>query len=84
MSTPDRVVCYHKPFPCGNGSVTIVQCSPDHEHVRDSQTWYEKSIDCKVCNSKYNIAQIDEGMERFVILKPENSNQGVVRLLKID
>ena len=84
MSTTDRVICYNKPCPCGEGTITITECSPDHPYARDSQTWYKSKINCETCKTKYTIEQIDEDFKRYIILNPGDENQEFIRLISVD
>lgn len=84
MSTTDRVTCYNKPCPCGEGVIIITECSPDHPYVRDSQTWYESKFNCETCKTEYKIEQLDEDFKRYIILYPRDENREVIRLISID
>lgn len=84
MSTIDRVTVYNKPCPCNKGNVTIIECSPDHPFVRESQTWYEGKLDCEKCTAKYKIDQLDNENGRRIIIKPYDKTKESIYLINID
>ncbi len=83
MSTTDYSVVYDKPCPCGAGRITITKCSPDHQYARESQTWYEESLDCGICRKKCEILRIDENDSRFIVLR-QCSDNSTINLIEID
>jgi hypothetical protein len=46
--------------PCGQGRITVTNCSPDHPYARDSQSWRENDIKCSDCEAKYRILEQDK------------------------
>lgn len=52
MATDDITVV-SSPCPCGKGSISVTQTSPDHPWVRASQIHYEAALECSACAKDY-------------------------------
>lgn len=84
MSTIDKV-SRNYPCPCGHGTITITECSPDHLYARNSQTWYEAEIDCDECKSKFTIDQKDDNEgKRYIVIRPHDEDSEPIHITTID
>jgi hypothetical protein len=59
-----------RPCPCGQGSIKVVQESPDHPWARADQTSYTGFLKCDECAEQYAIAD-NFGGRPFLALKIE-------------
>ena len=55
MATDDCSVMVERPCPCGNGTVVVLDCMPDHPWARASQRFLKSSLDCNECAKVYLI-----------------------------
>ena len=58
------------PCPCGQGTITVTQASPDHPWVKASQITYSAEIDCEVCRQVYSV-QHDYGAFPHLVRKAD-------------
>lgn len=56
MGTEQHEV-YRGPCHCGSGQVVINHCMPDHPWVRVTSGWFETSISCESCQSKFELVE---------------------------
>jgi len=56
MSTDDCTTVESKCL-CGNGTISVERCTPDHPWARASQTSYSAALQCVDCAKKYAIGQ---------------------------
>ena len=53
MATDDCHVMAEKPCPCGEGTVIVESCIPDHPWAKDSQRFLKSALNCRKCSEVY-------------------------------
>lgn len=65
----DRSHEFTGPCICGNGTLEIEHCTPDHGWPVATQEWYETNISCASCRATYELQQL--GKAFYLVAKTE-------------